>query len=496
MRITLTEMEQQLGDYSEFEIHQIYNAMDCCVTYEVSDPIHDQVKKSNLTPIYSFAKALQGPAIDMMLRGVRIDSAKREITRQKLHRDLRRLRQICNKYADAINPGDSLNPLSPAQVAKMLYVYLKLPVIKKGSSITTERPALDKCRMYFYARPIVEAIIKAREVSKLLDVVDCKIEPDGQFRMSFNIAGTETGRWSSNKSAFGYGHNAQNITNRVREMFIPDKGMKFGYLDLDSAESIAVGYLSGDENYKAACATGDVHTHACTLIWPNMSWTKDKAINKKMADQIFYRDFSYRDIAKRGGHALNYCASAWTISNKLHIQLSMAEEFKERYFTAFPVLKIWHQKVAEQLQTKGFLITPLGRRRVFWQRRWEDATLREAVAHVPQSLVADILNIGLYKLWRLSHTRNFHCLLNVHDAVLVQYQAEEERDLMPLMLKQLITTVPVNGELMTIGASGETGWNWRKEDADENPDGLIKWTGIDDREQQDNPEASLLDRRF
>ena len=54
---------------------QIYNALDCCLTFE----IHDSLKRlTNAEPIaYSFARAMQAPALEMMLRGFKVDGLAR-----------------------------------------------------------------------------------------------------------------------------------------------------------------------------------------------------------------------------------------------------------------------------------------------------------------------------------------------------------------------------------------------------------------------------------
>ena len=47
-----------------------YNSLDCCVTDEVYDKI---IGHAESEAIYGFERSLQGPALDMMLRGFKID---------------------------------------------------------------------------------------------------------------------------------------------------------------------------------------------------------------------------------------------------------------------------------------------------------------------------------------------------------------------------------------------------------------------------------------
>ena len=55
----------------------IYNGLDCCVTSEVFDVLRGQT--DNLTTgTYTFSRALQGPVLEMRLRGVAVDLHRRD----------------------------------------------------------------------------------------------------------------------------------------------------------------------------------------------------------------------------------------------------------------------------------------------------------------------------------------------------------------------------------------------------------------------------------
>ena len=69
------------------------------------------------------------------------------------------------------------------------------------------------------------------------------------------------------------------------------------------------------------------------LSW---GWTDNKLYNRKIADTIFYRDFTYRDMAKRGSHLSNYMGTAWTASRALKVPLKIMEDFKAGIVVAPP----------------------------------------------------------------------------------------------------------------------------------------------------------------
>ncbi|MCH7759210.1 hypothetical protein IID20_02550, partial [Patescibacteria group bacterium] len=123
-------------------------------------------------------------------------------------------------------------------------------------TVSTDREALETLmNVYIRVRPLLKLILEIRDLESMLRVVQSPIGADGRMRFSFNVAGTETGRWSSSGhwrnvlTGTAKGSQFQNITKELRAMFIPDPGYVFVYPDLEQAESRGVAYLSGDENY-------------------------------------------------------------------------------------------------------------------------------------------------------------------------------------------------------------------------------------------------------
>ena len=262
---------------------------------------------------------------------------------------------------------------------------MKLPELwqsQKGiRKLSMNREALEKLYdRYLYARPFIACILTIRDLSKQQEVFDTEIDADGRFRTSYNIAGTETGRPSSSSNAFGTGGNAQNIAPSLRYVFVSDPGYKIAVIDAEQVEARDVGFFCGclfdDWTFLDACESGDLHTTNATRIWPELGWTDNKLYNRKIADTIFYRDFTYRDMAKRGSHLSNYMGTAWTASRALKLPLKIMEDFQSRYCrgpsAAYPCIPRWWQWTAEQLQTTHLLTTPFSRERHFFGRPDDD----------------------------------------------------------------------------------------------------------------------------
>lgn len=292
---------------SPSQIQQVYCGLDSCVTLEVRETLEQTYGAP--PAIYSFERAIQAPYLEMMQRGFRIDETARRQAVGVLRERKDKLEVVLNELASAVW-DKGLNPRSPTQLLDFFYSSMKLPEItisQKGvKKLSMNREVLEKLGEYLYARPFVNLILTIREIGKQLDVFETEIDSDGRFRTSYNIAGTETGRPSSSENAFGTGGNAQNIAPPLRFVFVADPGWKLCVIDLEQVEARDVGFFCGclfdDWRFLDACEGGDLHTANSRLIWPDLPWTGELKKDKEIAARPFYRDFSFRDMAKRGGH--------------------------------------------------------------------------------------------------------------------------------------------------------------------------------------------------
>jgi len=170
------------------------------------------------------------------------------------------------------------------------------------------------------AAPFAHICLAISDLSKSLGFLNCKIE-HGLFKSSFGAV-TETGRLASRQNAQGYGSNGQNVTPKLRHIFIAPPGEKFivcDYAQIESRIVAAICYrLFGLENYIAGTESGDLHSLAASMVWPDLPWPEDFKIEwcikhgafpkdllkaaKKLASAPFYRGKSRRDVSKTLGH--------------------------------------------------------------------------------------------------------------------------------------------------------------------------------------------------
>jgi len=390
-------------------------------------------------------------------------------------------------------------------MSEFFYGAMKIPEVRLGNKgewkTSTSREAREKiAREYIHARPIVDAVNSILNLGKQLSVFDTQIDPDGRFRTSYNIAGTETGRPSSSENAFGTGGNAQNIAPGLRYVFVSDPGYRLVNIDLGQVEARDVGFicgcLFGDWSYLDSCESGDLHTSNARLIWPDLGWTGDIVLDRQIAGRQFYREFSHRDMAKRGSHLSNYGGTAFTASRHLKVPLSIMEEFQARYCRgrtrdagkgleaiepAYPSIPRYWQWVATELQTVNRLTNLFGRERIFFGRPNEDATLREAIAFLPQSTTADRMNLGMWRVW--NGMKECKLLAQTYDSITFQIKETSPiDDIVAEALERIKVELKApNGRSYIVPGEASIGWNWGKA-GPSNPDGLVKWKpGADKR---------------
>jgi DNA polymerase-1 len=384
-----------------------YNAFDVLLPLEILEIVKGKMSV-NQKLFYDFERNLQGPALSMMLTGVKTDPHHLAEALIKQEAKLKDLERYVQQLALAVW-DQGLNVKSPPQMHDFFYFNengfnLRPKMTGSGTSrrITADRNALEKiAQENYYAKPVVSAILALKDVIKTIEFLERGTEEDGRVHCSFNVAATESGRWSSSHNPWRRGGNFQNQSEDIRRIYVADEGWVFAYPDLKQAEARGVAYYSGDVAYIKAVESGDLHTQVAKLVWPHLEWPNDNGkLDRAFAESPFYRHLTYRDLAKRGAHGSNYGGMAPTLAKHLAVPEDRAEEFQSRYFDAFPGIKRWHTEVQRELQSEGMLSTVLGRERIFFARLDSRETLKEALAWLPQSLISDLLKIGLLYTWR------------------------------------------------------------------------------------------------
>ena len=486
MRVYETR-EMNLEALSTGEKLWIYNGLDCCITHEVLDALLPQLNQTT-NATYAFSRALQGPILEMNMRGLRVDAERRDQVLNQYHADMLRLGiQLDHIVRDGVGSLtwkgiDSWR--SNTQLCALLYDELGLPEQKKRqaqgeSKRTANRDALDALVGYLVAEPIIRHVWALRDLGKKISFLSTEIDSDSRLRTSFNIAGTTTGRLSSSYSDFGSGTNLQNVENLLRSVFVSDPGYKFCNIDLEQGDSRGVGaihwQLFRDGRYLDACESGDLHTAVARGAFPHLQWTGDPARDRQIANGSFHRTFSYRDAAKRLGHGTNYQGQPDKMARATHVPLPSVKAFQEAYLNEFTAFPLWWRWVEEVLRATHKITTLLGRQRHFFGSWKDPETIRQAIAYEPQSITADTIDRGLLRLWREAPAYDAQLLLQVHDSILFQFPEAIEDRVVPWALDCIQQTVALKGgRSFCIPGEAKVGWNWSDDRSD--PDALRKYT--------------------
>jgi hypothetical protein len=526
--LTNADAGQQTGPRQ----HWAYNGFDCCGTREVYD-----VLRPRLDPLqavtYKFQLACQAPAMAMMLRGLGVDEGERVVTLNRTETEFATAHAALDAFIGETWTGTvketgscpkstrkdgkhvwprgvpdddpiracvccgaprfkraPFNAMSDDQCPVLLYGILGLhPERNKQGKVSTDREVLDRIeRNSAKARPFVTAIKAIRALHKVIEKLrKCA---GGRLWFSMNVGAADTGRWSSSDNPYKRGDNAQNITEKLRKVFVADPGRWMFYADLEQAESNCLAHLAGDKAYIAAHRNGNVHVAVCRLCWPMAAaWTGDDRRDKVLAETTFpvwdKLNPLYRN-AKVNAHGSNYVMTPMGVAREAHIPLAAAKEFQRRYFSEFPAIRAYHHYIARVGIEVGELTTPLGRRRQFFGRRWakgggiDGHTHRQMVAFGPQSMVADILDTALWHVWNEMDPVELEVLVQVHDAILGQWvsgvgsKSERAIERLVELMQMPVTVTDFMGvqRLMKIPVEVKVGRNWGKWDATTNMEGL------------------------
>lgn len=508
------------------EASWIYNGLDCCVTAEIYTELSSQMKDEspNVQSTHKYALAKLAPIMEMSMRGTRIDNRARWDVVRDIEEKIKFLDTNLQHIMEEVFE-QRINWRSHVQLKKLFYDIFGCKPIKKRNAQGMFAPTVNEealetiSKFYLHAGFFARYVLILRSLDKQLSFLKTEIDPDGRMRTSYNITGTNTGRLSSRLSEFGTGTNLQNVNRSLRFPFIADPGMYFVNIDLEQADGRNVGAICyqtfidmgrSDVTYLAraaglikpnekwegpigyelaaayldACESGDLHTTVCRMVWPGLKWPELEKDWKKFCDSIIaHGQDSYRQLAKKGGHGTNYYGTPRTMAKHLHTSTLIIKSFQEKYFSAFPVIKLWHAFVIQSIKETGTITTPFGRRRMFWGRANDPSTHRQAIAYAPQSMTGEQIDRGLTQIWY--HLPHVQLINQVHDSILLQIPYENHQEIIKECLEVMKVTLELKqGRMFTVPLDAKCGWNWGDYNYDEpeaNPFGLKKWTGEETR---------------
>ncbi|WP_337611102.1 DNA polymerase I [Mitsuokella jalaludinii] len=318
--------------------------------------------------------------------------------------------------------GHDFNLNSPKQLGVVLFEELGLPVRKKTKTgYSTNAEVLESLRL---EHPIIEQILAYRLWSKLkstyLDGIAGLIRTDtGRVHTSFNQTVTATGRLSSSDP------NLQNIPVRteegrmIRALFEPGEGYDcLLSADYSQIELRLLAHMSGDENFIDAFKRGqDIHARTAAEVFgiPLDEVTPE-----------------LRRHAKAVNFGIVYGISDFGLARNLHISRKEAGDYISRYFTRYPGVRAFMDKVVAEAHETGYVTTMFGRRRelpAIKSRNFNQRMLAERMAmNTPiQGTAADVIKLAMIAAYRKLREAGVksRILLQVHDELVLEVKESE-----------------------------------------------------------------------
>jgi DNA polymerase-1 len=467
LKIPMTEIKELLGtgkkqltmDQVDVELAGPYAAADAAVTYRAVEFLRPRLEvEPDLWRLYNTLEMPLIPVIVAMERtGVVLDTPYLAELSTRLTQELSTLEE---KIYNLSGYG-KFNISSPKQLNDVLFGKLGLSVegLKKTThGYSTDAATLENLKD---AHPVIEEILKHREISKLkgtyVDALPALINPrTGRVHTSYNQAGSSTGRISSSNP------NLQNIPIRtelgreVRRAFITPPGTLLLAVDYSQIELRVLAHYSEDPTLLEAFAQGqDIHAATAAAVY---------------GIPISEVTFEQRSFAKRVNFGLIYGMGAFRLARDSDLSVAEARAFIDDYFSRLPKVKEYLDGSKRQARI-GPLTTLFGRRREFRalinagenpSSRSNEVQAEERMAiNMPiQGSAADIMKKAMIDLYAaLEQNRlNAKMILQVHDELVLEVP-ENEID----KTARLVTDVMENAfELKApLRANAEIGTNWR-----------------------------------
>nr|WP_192764394.1 DNA polymerase I [Actinomadura algeriensis] len=349
--------------------------------------------------------------------------------------------------------GREFNLGSPKQVQQVLFDELGLPKTKRTKTgYTTDSEALSNL-LEKEGHPVLEHILRWREVAKLKSIVDSLIpmaDDAGRIHTTFNQMVAATGRLSSTDP------NLQNIPirteegRRIREAFVVGGGYEtLLTADYSQIELRIMAHLSEDDALLEAFGSGaDFHTITASRVFG------------LPPEQI---DSELRARIKAMNYGLAYGLSAYGLSQQLRIAPDEARGLMEEYFEQFGGVRDYLRDVVARARTDGYTETILGRRRYLPDLNSDNRQRREMAERMAlnapiQGSAADIVKVASLNVDRALRGVGLasRVLLQVHDELVLEVASGELDRVKELVGEQMAGAYELRAPLEVSMGTGRT----------------------------------------
>ncbi|MCI1147316.1 DNA polymerase I [Stenotrophomonas maltophilia] len=380
----------------------------------LAEPALDSVYRNIEMPLVPVLASIEA-------NGVRIDTDELRRQSQDLSSRMLAAQQKATELA-----GRSFNLDSPKQLQAVLFDELKLPAVvktPKGQPSTNEEALEAIADQHELPRVILDYRGLAKLRSTYTDKLPEMVNPDtGRVHTSYHQSGAATGRLSSSDP------NLQNIPirtedgRRIRRAFIAPEGFQLLAADYSQIELRIMAHLSEDPGLVRAFEQGaDVH--------------------RATAAEVFGRTLeevtpNERRAAKAINFGLMYGMSAFGLARNLGIDRGQAQDYVALYFSRYPGVRDFMERMRQQARDQGYVETLFGRRLYLNDIHARNQGLRagaeRAAINAPmQGTAADIIKRAMVDVdqWLRDSGAPARMILQVHDELVFETESSFVEDL-------------------------------------------------------------------
>ncbi|MDO8560917.1 MAG: DNA polymerase I [bacterium] len=389
----------------------------------------ERLEKEELTGVFKNIELPLTPILaEMEAFGIYLDQGLLKRLSKKVDRELADLTGVI--YKDA---GGEFNINSPQQVSEILFVKLGIAVkgVRKtgGGKISTKFSELSKL---IGRHPVIEKLIRFRELSKLkstyVDVLPSFLGKDGRLHTTFNQAGTQTGRMSSENP------NLQNIPiktefgREVRKAFAAEIGWTLVSFDYSQIELRIAADLSGDKKMIEAFKKGlDIHALTASEV--------NNVPLEKVTPEL-------RRKAKALNFGVLYGMGARGFAESAGINIGEAQIFIEEYFDDFKGVAEFIEKTKKFAHDHGFVKTAFGRKRYLPGILSANPMIRSEAERMAVNMpiqgtatgdVMKLAMISVHGLLEKNYYAKARMLLQIHDELLCEIEESAVSAVVPVI---------------------------------------------------------------
>jgi DNA polymerase-1 len=364
----------------------------------------------------------------------------------------RRMHEI-NEQAHAI-AGRSFSLDSPKQLQAILFDELKLAAVMKtpsGQPSTNEEALEAIANDHALPRMILEyrglAKLRSTYTEKLADNVNPRT---GRVHTNYNQATAATGRLSSQDP------NLQNIPirteegRRIRQAFVAPPGWKIVAADYSQIELRIMAHLSGDAGLLSAFhGNQDIHRATAAEVFG------------LPLEQV---DTNQRRAAKAINFGLMYGMSAFGLARQLGVGRGEAQDYMARYFSRYPGVREFMDRMREEAHRNGFVETLFGRRLhldyINSKNQVQRSGAERAAINAPmQGTAADIIKRAMIAVdaWLVDDEEPARMLMQVHDELVFEIREDRVEPVAAAIRERMASAAELSVPLVVdVGA----GANW------------------------------------